>query len=102
MNRQWIWDISIKDEAIDANQGLMEYIRSLSAEKQATPAQISLAWILCKKPYLVPIPGSRKAGRMRENADAADIILTADEVKTLDDALDAMEMSDVFGGSKVK
>ena len=40
--------------------------------------------------------------RIRENADAADIILTADEVKALDDALDAMEMSDVFGGSKVK
>lgn len=89
-------------EGIDKNQELLALLHRMAAEKNATPAQISLAWILCKKPYLVPIPGSRKAERMRENADAADIILTADEVKTLDDALDAMEMSDVFGGSKVK
>ena len=64
--------------------------------------QISLAWILCKRPYLVPIPGSRKEERLKENAGAADIILTADEITALDKALDVMEMSDVFGGSKVK
>ena len=89
-------------EGIDKNQELLALLHRMAEEKNATPAQISLAWILCKKPYLVPIPGSRKVQRMRENADAADIILTADEVKALDDALDAMEMSDVFGGSKVK
>lgn len=89
-------------EGIDKNQELLALLHTMAVEKNATPAQISLAWILCKKPYLVPIPGSRKAERMRENADAADIILTADEVKTLDDALDEMEMSDVFGGSKVE
>ena len=89
-------------EGIDKNQELLALLYRMAEEKNATPAQISLAWILCKKPYLVPIPGSRKVERMRENADAADIILAADEVKVLDDALDAMEMSDVFGGSKVK
>ena len=91
-----------KDEAIDANQALMEYIRSLAAEKQATPAQISLAWMINKKPYIVPIPGSRKAERIRENAGAADIPLTAQEVAAIDDKLDHMEISDVFGGSAVK
>ena len=64
-------------------------------------AQISLAWMLCKKPYLVPIPGSRKAERLKENYDASGIMLTAEEVKALDDALDKMKMSDVFGGSRV-
>ena len=91
-----------KDEAIDANQALMEYIRSLAAEKQATPAQISLAWMINKKPYIVPIPGSRKAERIRENAGAADSPLTSQEVAEIDDKLDHMEISDVFGGSAIK
>lgn len=62
---------------------------------------ISLAWMLCKKPYLVPIPGSRKERRLMENAGASKIVLTTSEVKALDEALDSMEMSAVFGGSKV-
>ena len=70
--------------------------------KNATPGQISLAWMLCKKPYLVPIPGTRKADRLKENAGAADIKLTAEEIAVLDRQLDAMEMSDVFGGTKVR
>ena len=51
-------------------------LRNLAEQKQATPAQISLAWMLCKKPYIVPIPGSRKVERMRENAGAAEVILS--------------------------
>ena len=57
--------------------------------------------MLCKKPYIVPIPGTRKLERLRENATAADVFLTSDEVKAIDSALDGMEMSEVFGGSKV-
>ena len=57
--------------------------------------------MLCKKPYIVPIPGSRKLERMKENAGAADISLSEAEVKKLDDALDTMKMSAVFGGTKV-
>ena len=91
-----------KDEAMDANQALMEYIRMLSAEKQATPAQVSLAWMINKKPYIVPIPGSRKVERIRENAGAADIELTAQEVAEIDEKLNHMEMSGVFGGSPTK
>lgn len=58
--------------------------------------------MLCKKPYIVLIPGTRRPERMRENAGAADISLTAAEVRVLDAALDGMEMSDVFGGSQIK
>lgn len=54
-----------------------------------------------KKPYIVPIPGTRKFNRMAENAGAADISLTKAQVKELDEALDSMEMSEVFGGSRM-
>lgn len=87
---------------IDKNRELLALIQKTAEEKCATPAQISLAWMLCKKPYLVPIPGTRNKGRMRENADASGIHLTVSEVKALDEALDGMEMSEVFGGSKVR
>lgn len=88
-------------QGIDKNRELLQLLHQTAEEKGASPAQISLAWMLCKKPYLVPIPGTRNAGRMKENAGASDICLTASEVKALDDALDGMEMSEVFGGSKV-
>ena len=55
-----------------------------------------------KKPYIVPIPGSRKIERIRENAGAADIVLTAEEVSVIDEKLDSMEMSQVFGGSPAR
>ena len=90
------------DEAFEQNRELLALIRSLAAEKNTTPAQISLAWMLGKKPYIVPIPGSRKEERIRENLGAAQVILTADEVKAIDEKLDCMEMSAIFGGSPVK
>ncbi len=90
------------EEAFEQNKGLLSLIRGLAAEKNATPAQISLAWMLCKKPYIVPIPGSRKEERIRENLGAAELILTEDEIRTIDEKLNHMEMSAVFGGSPVK
>ncbi len=90
------------DEAFEQNRELLSLIRNIAKKKNATPAQISLAWMLCKKPYIVPIPGSRKAERIRENLGAAEITLTADEVMSIDKKLDHMEMSAVFGGSPVK
>ena len=89
-------------EGMEQNRALLGLIHQLAEEKQATPAQVSLAWMLCKKPYIVPIPGTRKLERMKENAGAADISLSADEVQTLDNALDNMKMSAVFGGTQVK
>ncbi len=91
-----------KVENYDTNQELLNLVRSLAQEKGATPAQISLAWMLCKKPYIVPIPGSRKVERIRENRDASNISLTAAEVAAIDERLDHMETSSVFGGSPVK
>lgn len=91
-----------KPEAYEANRALLELINSVAAEKGATPAQISLAWMLCKKPYIVPIPGSRKIERLRENAGAADIRLTAEEISRIDRALDNMTMSAVYGGARVE
>lgn len=86
-------------ESIDRNRDLLHLLNTLAEEKNATPAQISLAWMLCKKPYLVPIPGTRKLSRLLENAGASEICLTSDEVGAIDQALDSMEMSQVFGGS---
>lgn len=91
-----------KVENYDANRELLEYVRKLASEKNATPAQISLAWIINKKPYIVPIPGSRKVDRIRENFEAGNIILTADEVAQIDRQLDAIPTSSVFGGSPAK
>ena len=58
--------------------------------------------MLCKRPWIVPIPGTRKPDRLQENARAADIEFTSEEVQAIDEALDGMETSEVFGGLKVK
>ena len=91
-----------RPDSYDKNHDLLQLIRRIAAEKKATPAQISLAWMLCKKPWIVPIPGTRKLDRLQENAGAADITLSEEEVKQIDKALDAMPMSDVYGGTKIK
>lgn len=85
------------DEAVDQNRALLDLLRRLAAEKGATPAQISLAWMLCKKPWIVPIPGTRRADRMRENAGAAGVRLSPEAVQALDAALGSLPMSAVFG-----
>lgn len=89
-------------EGIDKNASLLALLQGMAEEKQATPAQISLAWMLCKKPYIVPIPGTRKLNRLEENAGASEIFLTKEEVEALDQVLSSMEMSDVFGGTPTK
>lgn len=87
-------------ENIDRNNDLLTLLQKLAEQNNATPAQISLAWMLCKKPYIVPIPGTRRLSRLLENAGAADVTLSAEEVSDTDEALNGMEMSEVFGGSK--
>lgn len=91
-----------RPESYDRNQKLLNLIRRFAEIKQASPAQISLAWMLCKRPWIVPIPGTRKLSRLQENAGAADIVLTHEEVEQIDRALDEMSMSDVFGGTSLK
>lgn len=84
-------------EGFEKGQELLDLLNELAEEKQATPAQISLAWMLCKKPFIIPIPGSRKPERLKENFGAAEIILTAEEIAAIDKKLDTMTIP-VFGG----
>jgi aryl-alcohol dehydrogenase-like predicted oxidoreductase len=86
-------------EGVEKNHELLGLLNRIAESKNATPTQISLAWMLCKKPWIVPIPGSRRSERMKENALSADVVLSSDEVTLLDNALDTIPMSDVFGGT---
>ena len=85
----------------DANAELLALIRRFAEEKDATPAQVSLAWMLHKRPYIVPIPGTRKESRLRENSEASEVILSDEEFTEIDNALQHIPMSEVFGGSKI-
>lgn len=89
-------------ESFDQNRQLLQLINDIADKMHATPAMISLAWMLSKKDYIVPIPGTRKVYRLKEDIGAADIHLTKQEVADIDAALDKMPMSKVFCGSKVE
>jgi len=73
-------------EARKANQDLVHLLRRIAARKQATPAQIALAWLLAQKPWIVPIPGTRKLERLEENLRAAAVALAADDLRDIDEA----------------
>ena len=90
-----------KPEAYDANQQLLDMLQRIAEEKNTTPAAVSLAWMICKKPWIVPIAGTRKLTRLKENASAAEIELTTEEVNKIDDLLNHMNISEIFGGSRV-
>ena len=91
-----------KKESFERNKPLLDLINHLADEHHATPAQISLAWMLQKKPWIVPIPGTRHLCRLKENAGAVDIKINPAEINQIDTALDHMDMSEVFGGTKIK
>src|SRR4029077_6767909 len=73
-------------EARKANQTIVDVVRKVAAKKQATPAQIALAWLLAQKPWIVPIPGTTKRNRLEENIGAAAIELNADDVREIESA----------------
>jgi aryl-alcohol dehydrogenase-like predicted oxidoreductase len=73
-------------EARKANQALVDLLSRVAERKKATPAQIALAWLLARKPWIVPIPGTTKAQRLEENISAAAVELTADDLREIDDA----------------
>jgi aryl-alcohol dehydrogenase-like predicted oxidoreductase len=73
-------------EARKANQALVELLRTIAARKNATPAQIALAWLLAQKPWTVPIPGTTKLSRLEENVGAVSITLTPDDLRDIDRA----------------
>ena len=87
-----------KPEAETQNHELLTLLDQLATQKNATSAQVSLAWMLCKNEHIVPIPGTTKVSRLQENLGAADVKLTREEVAALDHALDTMPMSEVYGG----
>ncbi|AYG60876.1 aldo/keto reductase [Rhizobium jaguaris] len=74
-------------EARKANQVLVDLLGAIAAQKQATSAQVALAWLLARKPWIVPIPGTTKMHRLEENVGAANVVLTAEDVGTIEDAL---------------
>ena len=77
-------------EARSANQALVDLLGKIAAGRQATPAQIALAWLLAQKPWIVPIPGTTKLHRLEENVGAANIELTTDELREIDVGLSTM------------
>lgn len=81
------------EEGFRYYQAALDLLRSIAQEKNATMAQIALAWMLCKKPWIVPIPGTRNVSRMEENAKASDLTLLPQEVEQIDAALDRLHLA---------
>ncbi len=79
-------------EAIKANQAVIELLKKIGAEKGATPAQIALAWLLAQKPWIVPIPGSRKLERLDENNGAVNIKLTSGDLHEINNAMSQIQV----------
>jgi aryl-alcohol dehydrogenase-like predicted oxidoreductase len=75
-----------RSENMDANQAIVALLDKFAAEKKATPGQIALAWLLARKPWIVPIPGTTKLNRLEENIGAAEIDLTANELQEIERA----------------
>ena len=74
-------------EAMEKNQALVDLLKRISDKKEATPAQIALAWILAQRPWIVPIPGTTKLHRLEENLAAADVALSEAELAKIRQAL---------------
>jgi aryl-alcohol dehydrogenase-like predicted oxidoreductase len=81
-----------KAEAIKANRVVIDFLEQIAAQKGATPAQIALAWLLAQKPWIVPIPGSRKLERLDENIGSANIELTSDDLNRIDHAMSQIKV----------
>lgn len=78
--------------AMEKNQALVDLLKQIAADRQATPAQVALAWLLAQRPYIVPIPGTTKLSRFEENIAAADLNLTADDLTRISVALEAIDV----------
>jgi aryl-alcohol dehydrogenase-like predicted oxidoreductase len=79
-------------EARKANQALVDLLTNVAERKKATPAQIALAWLLAQKPWIVPIPGTTKLHRLKENLGAASVELTPDDLREIDSASSKIEV----------
>ena len=81
-------------------QDAIDFLKKIADEKNCTPAQISLAWMLCEKNFIIPIPGSRKFERLKENFESGEIKLSAEEISKINAKLSTTNF-EVFGGSKI-
>lgn len=86
-------------EGLVQNSELLELLKAVAADKGCTPAQVALAWVLARRPYIVPIPGSRREERLRENWGACCTQLTPDELGEINKRLNAMQLL-VYGGAR--
>ena len=80
-------------ENFDANQVIVDLIKKIAIEKDATPAQIALAWLLAQKSWIAPIPGTTKSERLEENLKAVHITLTTEELQGINSALDKIKIA---------
>ena len=79
-------------EARSANQELVELLAEIAEEKDVTPAQLALAWLLAQRPWIVPIPGTTKVHRLEENVGAAEVELVADDLARIEDVLSRIKI----------
>lgn len=84
-------------EAMAANQPLIDLLRKIAEQKNATAAQIALAWLLAQQPFIVPIPGTRKLHRLEENIGAANVVLTRDDLTAIDTEVAKIEVQGARG-----
>lgn len=81
----------MSEESYDKNQPIIDLLQELAEKHNATLGQLSMAWMLCKKDYIVPIPGTRKISRVIENSQSSDVILSEEEVKRIDETLEKIK-----------
>lgn len=79
-------------DAMEKNQALIDLLKRIATEKQATPAQIALAWLLAQKPWIVPIPGTTKLHRLEENLGAVDVVLSDSDLAQIQSAATAIQI----------
>jgi aryl-alcohol dehydrogenase-like predicted oxidoreductase len=91
------WFPRFKPDALKANQPIVDLLKRLGARKRATPALIALAWLLAQRPWIVPIPGTRKRVRLNENLGATAIDLTSDELREINSATSRIEVRGARG-----
>lgn len=80
-------------EAMQANQAIVVLVEKIAKEKNASPAQIALAWVLAQKPWMVPIPGTTKSHRLEENLGSMDVQLTAEELQNIRDTVSDIKVT---------
>jgi aryl-alcohol dehydrogenase-like predicted oxidoreductase len=77
---------------MEANFKVVDFLKDLAARKKSTPEQIALAWLLAQKPWIVPIPGATKIDHLDDNLPAANVRLTAEDLREIDEALATIDI----------